>query len=310
MIFAIVRGIHAAHDGAAAGEMQGLIGAFDAELRHAPDNELVDIAVIVGEQYPGLHVAPMGAGIMLDALQGIIHPHRIEHGQRQGVGRHVVPMAIGDFIAHQIKAGHGEMQGQFNGLGAFAAQVIALVEDVGVGDFLEGDAHLDGGGVVLHQIGELVHEVAAEMGGLGNGCDIGAGALEFGEGARDRRLHPLRLVGHAQLGVAKTAALVGRGGLAGGKIAVKAGFQAGGGLGMELNKLVYGGLGGKILGRHHLAYSTDARIAVATASAWGPVAQWLELTAHNRLVPGSNPGGPTTPNLPINCRKFSELVRR
>src|SRR5688572_25267772 len=25
----------------------------------------------------------------------------------------------------------------------------------------------------------------------------------------------------------------------------------------------------------------------------GPVAQWLELAAHNRLVPGSNPGGPT-----------------
>ena len=26
----------------------------------------------------------------------------------------------------------------------------------------------------------------------------------------------------------------------------------------------------------------------------GPVAQWLELTAHNRLVPGSSPGGPTS----------------
>jgi hypothetical protein len=26
---------------------------------------------------------------------------------------------------------------------------------------------------------------------------------------------------------------------------------------------------------------------------WGPIAQWLELAAHNRLVPGSSPGGPT-----------------
>ena len=25
----------------------------------------------------------------------------------------------------------------------------------------------------------------------------------------------------------------------------------------------------------------------------GPIAQWLERPAHNRLVPGSNPGGPT-----------------
>jgi hypothetical protein len=63
---------------------------------------------------------------------------------------------------------------------------------------------------------------------------------------------------------------------------------------MELNKLVYGGLRGKVLGQHQLAYSIGMRIDVATASAWGPVAQWLELTAHNRLVPGSNPGGPTT----------------
>ena len=78
--------------------------AFDAELLTAPDDELVDIAVIVGEQYPGLHVAPMGAGIMQDALEGIIHPDRIEHSKRQGLAGHVVPIAIGDFIAHQIKA--------------------------------------------------------------------------------------------------------------------------------------------------------------------------------------------------------------
>src|SRR5690606_14142317 len=34
-------------------------------------------------------------------------------------------------------------------------------------------------------------------------------------------------------------------------------------------------------------------------SAFGPVAQWLELAAHNRLVPGSNPGGPTNPGQPM-----------
>jgi hypothetical protein len=26
---------------------------------------------------------------------------------------------------------------------------------------------------------------------------------------------------------------------------------------------------------------------------YGPIAQWLEQPAHNRLVPGSNPGRPT-----------------
>jgi hypothetical protein len=34
--------------------------------------------------------------------------------------------------------------------------------------------------------------------------------------------------------------------------------------------------------------------ASASSHIGGPVAQWLELTAHNRLVPGSSPGGPTT----------------
>jgi hypothetical protein len=34
-------------------------------------------------------------------------------------------------------------------------------------------------------------------------------------------------------------------------------------------------------------------------AAWGPVAQRLELAAHNRLVPGSSPGGPTN--------KFNQL---
>jgi NAD(P)-dependent dehydrogenase (short-subunit alcohol dehydrogenase family) len=38
------------------------------------------------------------------------------------------------------------------------------------------------------------------------------------------------------------------------------------------------------------------RFAVAMPAV-GPVAQWLELTAHNRLVAGSSPAGPT--NMPV-----------
>ncbi len=32
---------------------------------------------------------------------------------------------------------------------------------------------------------------------------------------------------------------------------------------------------------------------VKIISPWGPIAQLVELPAHNRLVPGSSPGGPT-----------------
>ena len=40
----------------------------------------------------------------------------------------------------------------------------------------------------------------------------------------------------------------------------------------------------------------DTLVAVAyyTFSLCGPIAQLVELPAHNRSVPGSNPGGPTT----------------
>ena len=56
-----------------------------------------------------------------------------------------------------------------------------------------------------------------------------------------------------------------------------------------------GGFRGEEFLLHRQAYSMGGRIAVAIAPpARGPVAQRLELTAHNRLVPGSSPGGPTT----------------
>ncbi len=42
----------------------------------------------------------------------------------------------------------------------------------------------------------------------------------------------------------------------------------------------------------HQCYA-DTRASFGVASQGGPVAQWLELAAHNRLVPGSSPGGPT-----------------
>ena len=46
------------------------------------------------------------------------------------------------------------------------------------------------------------------------------------------------------------------------------------------------------------AYAVDCGMinsspVIGVKQAWGPIAQWLELTAHNRLVSGSSPGGPT-----------------
>ena len=42
-----------------------------------------------------------------------------------------------------------------------------------------------------------------------------------------------------------------------------------------------------------LAAGAGVRSRMRDESAEGPIAQRLEPPAHNRLVPGSNPGGPT-----------------
>src|SRR5688572_19560420 len=45
-------------------------------------------------------------------------------------------------------------------------------------------------------------------------------------------------------------------------------------------------------------------------SPMGPIAQWLERPAHNRLVPGSNPGGPILVNSEKDERRKTKNKRR
>jgi hypothetical protein len=54
-----------------------------------------------------------------------------------------------------------------------------------------------------------------------------------------------------------------------------------------------------------IAAQHDIWVKLHYADEVGPVAQWLEPAAHNRLVVGSSPTGPTTPT-PLVRRSFSE----
>ena len=69
--------------------------------------------------------------------------------------------------------------------------------------------------------------------------------------------------------------------------------------------LVTGALG--CLGAWVVAQLTREGVSVvALDAAAGPVAQWSELAAHNRLVGGSSPPGPTTQSyanrdFPVHC---------
>src|SRR3954464_9752481 len=51
--------------------------------------------------------------------------------------------------------------------------------------------------------------------------------------------------------------------------------------------------------RPSVALTADCYILPTAALRSGPVAQWLEPTAHNGLVAGSSPAGPTTFSLAI-----------
>ena len=57
-------------------------------LVDAPPDELIDIAVIIRQQNPRLHRAPIRSRIMYEAAQRIIDTHRIKKGQRS---RAIIP---------------------------------------------------------------------------------------------------------------------------------------------------------------------------------------------------------------------------
>ena len=65
-----------------AGQDHPLHAGVGLELLQSPLHELVDIAVIVGEQHPGLHRAPVRARVVDEAPQRVVDAWRIEQRKR------------------------------------------------------------------------------------------------------------------------------------------------------------------------------------------------------------------------------------
>ncbi len=107
-----------------------------AQLRQAPADELIDVAVIIGEQHPGLHVAPVRTRIMHEAAQGIIHPRSVEEREGPLVATANFVLAVGDFVADNGERGRGEMARKFRSADAAAPEFVAALERIGVSDFL------------------------------------------------------------------------------------------------------------------------------------------------------------------------------
>ena len=104
------------------------------QLLQAPLHELIDIAVIVGEQHPGLHRAPVGAGVVDEAAQRIIDARRVEQGERP-LGAEV-ELAVRRLVADRRQRRHGKEPGEVRRVAAAAREFVAAFDDVRVGNFL------------------------------------------------------------------------------------------------------------------------------------------------------------------------------
>ena len=91
----------AAPDLGAAGQHEALVGAVAAQAFQAPADELVDIAMVVGEQNPVLHVAPVAARVVHEAAQRVVDAHGIEERERARLAFGDIPLAVGHLVPHE-----------------------------------------------------------------------------------------------------------------------------------------------------------------------------------------------------------------
>ena len=177
-----------------------------AQLLEPPMDELVDIAVVVGQQQPRLHRAPVGAGVVDEPAQRVIDPHRVEQRDRPLETGADFERAVGDLVADRVQLGNGKEARELGGGRAAAPEFVAALEHVRIGDFLRADADLDRRAEFLDQRFELLEQIGAEILRLRDRRRVDAGLGELGEGARARRRHAFGLVDDPQLGIAEARA--------------------------------------------------------------------------------------------------------
>ncbi len=175
------------------------VTAARAELAARPADELVDVAVIVGEQDILLDVLGRRAGVVAEAGEREIGAQRVEQRQRARiVGRD--PQAVGDLVADVRQLGGGEMAREIGGRDLVEAQRMAGIEDIGEGDFLPPRRRMDLDVIVLDQEGELLDQIFGEDRGLGDADPVFAGLDQPPERADRRGAAVAALVAQADLG--------------------------------------------------------------------------------------------------------------
>ncbi|MNZ88609.1 hypothetical protein D3C78_1075040 [compost metagenome] len=236
--------IHALFDDHVARQHHAHETRIAAQLLQAMDDELIDVAVIVGQQDPRLHVPPVAAGVMHQPAQGKIHPGGIEQGQRQWIGVFPIVQTVGNAIGRRRQVGTREHPRQHGGGDTGTGQLIALLDHIRIRDVLLADTDFHGHGEVVHQRNELFQQVFTESRRMGDGDAVGARQLNLGVCASGLRDFALAVVGQAQFGIAEHRALFGIGLDAILEVALERLAQRGGCTIVQECKPIHGLLGG------------------------------------------------------------------
>ena len=175
-----------------AGQHQTARAVARAQLFEPPAHELIDIAVIVGQQHPRLHRAPVGAGVMDEPAQRIVYASRVEQRERSLGAESDLVLPVGNLVADRRERSRGKMQRELGGGHAAAAELVAALEHVGVSDLSRAVADLDFGAEFVDQRAQLLEQVVAKIPGLGHRRRINPGSSELGEGAGTSQAARLR----------------------------------------------------------------------------------------------------------------------
>ena len=188
-----------ARDDHAAGAGQGFVGAARRlELFDGPAHELVDIAVVVGEQDIGLNVVDRRAGVVLQPRQREVGPEAVE--VRQGEVPAHLEQTVGDLVADmgQVRGGEPARKG---GRHRPVQRDLQPVGHIGEGDFLTRDADLEGRIILLFQQAQLFGQIGTEQVRPGDGGRVAALARQPGIGARLQVLGAISVPADAKFGI-------------------------------------------------------------------------------------------------------------
>ena len=221
------------------------LGRPGLDLGQPQPHELVDIAVIVGQQHPGLHRAPVRAGVVDQPAQRIIDPDRVEQGEWARLALDQLIGAVGDLVADQREQRRREIAREFGGGDLAASEFVAAFERVGIGDFLAADAGLDRRAIFRDERPELVEQIGAEFAGLRHRGRVDPRGGEFGVAAPRRRRQLRGLVGHAQHRIAIALAIFQGRRLAGVEEALQVAAERRARLVIEPLEPIDGGFGGR-----------------------------------------------------------------